>query len=955
MKNNFSKLITVVTGACILGGGLLTVSTTKNPIVQKESMRESQEEGEEARGYLNWMREKYADPATGEYNVEAIAASRKALVDFRANEKNLRAFPTMSWQERGPNDVGGRTRQLLIDKTNPNKLYVAAAGGGIFVSTNAGDTWAPHPQSDTLPSMQGSSIAQSISGDIYFATGEGYSDNGRPLLEGGSALPGDGIFRSLDGGVTFTQLATTRPSANSSSGWAYIKKVACHPTDNNIIYAGTSGGLKKSVNQGNTWTNAPGVLASATITDVEIVPNGNMVVGTTAGVYISVNGGTSFTNVWGTGNLSGGLSRSELAFAPSNPNHLYLVAINGSSSLKGIYQSLDFGTTWSVLKSGGGSFEPFSTPPPTPINQGFWGVCLAVNPAIEDELYVGGMTDLYRFTPAQDFQSVAYSNGSVSSGIQVHADMHDITYDVVNPNIMYVSCDGGVYKTNNASATNPGFIEKNDGMNTLQALMFDANAFDKIISGSQDNGTSYIGDVSNSALSSREVNGGDGGICALSDIFPEVAFGSVSYNSDLDRSISTYHTFGSFNNKSVYNRNIDGGYQYDAILSKWVNTAASPNGRPDDQEVPANDGIWSIPMDFKEKTNGGKNYTVMVIGTANNLWFSQEAADPSKSIPNWFNLGITASSGTALNSIFNGKRFSAVHISKDGTTIYAATGVRFSTNNRVWRISGLDLFNKAYSYDSTGVFYNNQGIVAEDLGVSISGFITSLASDETDGEDLIITTSNYGGITNYVRKISNAKTGLAPRVATSIVNNLPPMPINSAVYVPGFGKNRIVLGTESGIWGSDNAGSTWQELNKMDPDPKKWHPRVPVTKVLIQNLISAKGPVLFSGTHGRGMFSCSSMATLFPTKITDITKNGNSLLYPNPATNSTTIALASNKASQAFVQIINMSGAVVNSFTTSIESGDNKIEVNTSKLSKGGYIVSIVANGERMVNTLIKE
>jgi photosystem II stability/assembly factor-like uncharacterized protein len=953
MKTIFSKLIFTAAGACLLGGALLSVQTSKNPAVAKEQMREGKEEGAEAAGYLNWMRERYADPITGEYNIEAIAASRQSLANYRANAKNTRAFQQMDWVERGPNDVGGRMRDVLIDKTNPNKLYAVAAGGGLFVSTNAGDTWAVHPNTDTFSSLQGSSIAQSVSGTIYFATGEGYGNLGNnALIRGASALPGDGIFKSTDGGVSFKQLPTTRPATNSNSGWAYIKKVVCHPTLDSVVYAGTEGGLRKSVNAGLTWTSVAGL--SNSITDIEFTPNGNMIVGTVSGIFVSTNGGTSFTNKWNAASgLGGPTTRTELAIAPSNPDHVYLIAITPGSGLKAIYQSTDFGTSWITMKSGGGSFDPFATSPPNPIFQGFWGVCIAVHPTNENEFYVGGMTDLYRYTPANDFQSVAYSNGSVASGVSVHADMHGLTYDVNNPNILYIATDGGMYKSFNASAPNPGFTEKNDGMNTLQALMFDVNQYDKIISGAQDNGTSITGVIANSPLGSRQVGGGDGGICAFSRIFADVAFGSVSYNSDLDRSTSSYHTFASFNDKTVYNRNIDGGLQWDGTISKWVNTTTTANGRPDDQEVAANDPIWSMPMDLEEKidTATKKKYSVMVIGTYNNLWITQQASDPSISTPTWVNLGINTNSGTVVGSIFNGRRFSAVHISKDGKAVYAAS----STNGRIYRVSGLDLFKKKYEYDSTSVFWNNAGVVVEDLGVAFSGTITSLCTDETDGEDLIVTTSNYGTFANYVSKISMAKTGAVPRTAVSIVNNLPMMPVNSATYVPGYGKNRIILGTESGVWGSDNAGATWVELNNMGNDPKKWHPRVPVTKVICQELVSSAGPVLFSGTHGRGMWSSYSMATMFPTKVTDIVKDADFNLYPNPAANSINISMTSSSASKAFIQIIGLNGTVAYSFTTGISAGENKIPVSLQNLAQGGYIMSIVANGQRMVKTFIKQ
>jgi photosystem II stability/assembly factor-like uncharacterized protein len=957
MKMNFSKMIMVAASTVMLGGGLISTHVVENPIKKIEGAKEGAKEGQEALGYLNWMREKYTNPNTGTYDYDAIVASRESLNKFRANAKATRAFPTMDWVERGPNNVGGRTRAVLIDKNNSNKLYAATAGGGLFVSTNCGDTWNKHPQSDTFQSLQGSGLAQSVNGDIYFSTGEySYGGSGSPLIEGGSALPGDGIFKSSDGGATFVQLQKTRPTTSGTGAWAYITKVVCDPTNNDIVYAATTNGLKKSVDGGSNWTNMPTV-GTATISDFEIVPNGNMIVGTIAGVYVSTNGGTSFQSKWGGANGSGlpttPVGRMEVSYAPTNPNHIYLVAIKSSNyGLCGVYESVDFGATWTTIINGGGTFEPFGTPPPNQTFQGFWDVALATSPFNENEFYIGGMQDLYRYTPATQFKSIAYWQGSEALGQEIHSDMHHIVYDPAVQGRMFVSTDGGVYKSNNADAVTPMLAEKNDGLTCLQNIQCDANFFDKLISGSQDNGTTMMGFDANSKLHARKVYAGDGGICALSDIFSDVAFGSTSYRSDMARSVTNYPTYATFHNSdgsgiSIFDVNVDGGYTWNASLGAWL--GGSQDGRPDDQAQQG--AIWSMPMDFRENKNPSDTFSVMVIGTVNNMWFTQKVSDPTIPVPIWFNLANVKS--------MNNYRFTAVHISKDGTNIYGAT-----SGGRIIRVSGIDLFNKSYEYineSSLSRTWNKQGIVVEDLGVQYSATITSIATDQSSGELMVVTTSNYGGTSNYVTKIDSCKSGTLPRAAVSIVNNLPMMPVNSAVFVPATttgstGKNRIILGTESGVWGSDNGGNTWAELNNMGTDPTKWHPRVPVAKVIIQeDLYSHNGPIVYTGTHGRGMFCSYTMATAYPTSTKNITKSSTLNIYPNPAVDNIIAEMNASSAAQAFVQIVNMSGAVVNSFHYSVLTGINKININTSNLPKGAYFVSIIANGERMVNTIVKQ
>jgi hypothetical protein len=982
MNTKFSGLIITAGAALLLSAGLISNHQVKNPIITEEAKREAKEENQEITGYLNWMRERYADPVTKQYDMQAIADSRAALAKYRANDKTTRAFPQLSWTERGPNDVGGRTRALCIDKNDPNKLYAASAGGGIFISTNSGQSWAPHANSDTLSSMQGSWITQSVNGDVYFATGEGFQ-GGSALIEGGSALPGDGIFKSSDAGVTFKQLTSTKAGTNGTGVWAYITKVVCHPTDNNIIYAGTMSGLQKSTNGGTTWSVVAngGLNSGSRVMDIEITPSGNMIVGTTSGVYVSSDGGVTFSgNKWAANGLPlTSLGRTTVAYAPSNPNHLYLIGIKSANDWGtiGVFESTDFGSTWTTMINGGSAFEPFGTPPPNVTNQGFWGVTMAVSPTNENEFYLGGMQELYRYTPAQGFKPVAYWLGNAGLGASIHSDIHDVVYDPANSQRMFISTDGGVYRCLNASATQPIFAEKNNGMNTLQILACDASMYDKMICGAQDNGTSYIGgDEPNGPMASRQISGGDGGICGLSDIFSDVAFGSVSYNSDLRKSVSAYHTDQSMAGlaKNLFDRNVDGGYVKNPD-GTWSNSSTAQDGRPDDQVSP-NPAIWSMPMDFIENYDGADSLkitqkpnnpgkfdtafvkyktninTIMVIGTYNNIFFTQKAAEPNVPQPQWFPLKPKA--GSPFN--FNAKRFTAVHIAPDGKAIYAA-----SSANRIYRIRGLDLFHTDYKYKNTITdSFNNQDIVIEDMGVAYSSIITSITTDDSDGETMIVTTSNYGAVANYVTRIDSCRNGTLPRTINSIVGNLPPMPVNSAVFIPkgvssSTGKNMIILGTESGIWGSDVGGNTWAELNTMDANPDNWHPRVPTVKVIAQRMQNATGVAIFTGTHGRGMFSSKSLLTNWATATKDVIKTNQSLsIYPNPVADQATISFDIKIATNAIVQIIGINGSLISQKTYGVNNGENKITIQTANLARGGYIASVIVNGERLTKTFVK-
>src|SRR5258706_1938155 len=101
------------------------------------------------------------------------------------------------WQPLGPGNIGGRTRAFLIDSANPNIMYSAGVAGGVWKSTDAGDSW--HPIGDLLPSLAVSTLAMSPADHnvLYAGTGEGFFNY--------DAVRGAGIFKSSDGGVTWFQ------------------------------------------------------------------------------------------------------------------------------------------------------------------------------------------------------------------------------------------------------------------------------------------------------------------------------------------------------------------------------------------------------------------------------------------------------------------------------------------------------------------------------------------------------------------------------------------------------------------------------------------------------------------------------------------------------------------------------------------------------------------------------
>ena len=171
---------------------------------------------------------------------QALQGGQEALLPMAAGVSST------SWTWLGPGNIGGRVRSLVIDPTNTNVMFAGSVGGGIFKTTDGGASWAP--VDDFMANLAVSTIVMQpgLPSTMYAGTGEGFYNS--------DGIRGAGVFKSTDGGTTWSQLPST---ANSS--WFYVNKLAMSP-DGQVILAATRTGLYRSTDGGASWTQA---LASA--------------------------------------------------------------------------------------------------------------------------------------------------------------------------------------------------------------------------------------------------------------------------------------------------------------------------------------------------------------------------------------------------------------------------------------------------------------------------------------------------------------------------------------------------------------------------------------------------------------------------------------------------------------------------------------------------------------------
>src|SRR5690349_18061527 len=224
-----------------------------------------------------------------------------------------------TWQSLGPGNVGGRTRALLIDPSNPDTMYAAAVAGGIWKTTNGGTSWAP--LDDFLANIAVTCLAVDPSNPttIYAGTGEGFFN--------ADGVRGAGIFKSTDAGAHWTRLTSTI----SNSDFFFVNDIVVSPANGQHVYAATRSGVFRSLDGGNTWNQAiVSNVANGSNGAMDLVMRNDQAtdyiyaaVGTFARSHIFRN-----TDAGGSGSWVDVFSdpvggRTSLAIAPSNQNVIY--------------------------------------------------------------------------------------------------------------------------------------------------------------------------------------------------------------------------------------------------------------------------------------------------------------------------------------------------------------------------------------------------------------------------------------------------------------------------------------------------------------------------------------------------------------------------------------------------------------------------------------------------------
>lgn len=385
-------------------------------------------------------------------------------------------------RERGPSNIGGRTRAMMVDPRDDNHVFAGGVSGGLWESTDNGASWKPVNEGAANLSVTCITYSPFNPDIIYYGTGEATGNS--------AGISGTGVYKSTDGGKTWELL-----EASVIPALATIWDIKHSLTDSNTIYVGThNNSLYRSKDAGTSFQRI--FTASRSIQSIEVFNDSTIIFGAARdGIYSMKESDLSFTNLsLGMGVTFSGVNRIALTSCKAYPDVLFSLLTNSNgTALQGIYKSSNRGKSWQKMSD-----------PSTIIDysQAWYDLLLAVHPSDSNFVYSGGIKTGFSTDGGKTWRAAGYG----------HVDIHSLIWKA-NGTRFWVGSDGGIHES---PKSNPAgtVVSKNNGYNVTQ---FYAGHFfpqsEHTLGGTQDNNTLY---GVNGGNTSSSILGGDGAYCFVS-------------------------------------------------------------------------------------------------------------------------------------------------------------------------------------------------------------------------------------------------------------------------------------------------------------------------------------------------------------------------------------------------------------------------------------------------------
>ena len=883
---------------------------------KKLSRAERKSMGLPPNAYNEQMWELTMDPSTGRPMPERVFKLQQKLKESRENisAKGGAGDSDKPWVDRGPNNVGGRTRGIMFDPNdNTNKrVFAGGVSGGLWVNndiTNANSSWTLVSGIEANISVN-TIISDPINSNVfYIGSGESYTS--------GNAV-GRGVWKSSDGGVTWTNIfgGFSNTSGSFVDGIFYINDIVARDVGTSTeLFIAVSGafyspssspnqvtgldeqGVYKSIDNGVTWSKFTLLENDNTSpinpNDLEIDLNNNLWLTTTRNNF-NFNGGKIYKSTDGTSftliNTIPNARRTELEPSSKDPQKFWVaVDVGGQADL---YSTSNSFATITKLN------EPADADtgiPDTDYTRGQAFYDLPIEVDSNDNIYVGGI-DLFRSLNGGNSwtQISKWSNNNNLSSLNVpliHADHHAIVFRPGDDNQAVLGNDGGIYYSSDLL-----FITINT--NTVDSRNKDYNVTQF-----------YYGSIDRSETE-------------------EILYG------------------GTQDNGTIISQNSTAG------ANDFDNYFAFFSGDGSYSEIDQNGGLVGFGTDGE----------YMIVGS---VYANYYVASPS-----------TSSSGQAINNGYEitqsgnteGDFINSAELDHVGNILYANTSDRISNIDLI-RFSA---FTLSAATSTRRDFLSDIYLTASPTAFKVSPFTnTTLLLGTEEGKLIQVLTANpaarWSDISSndFVGSISDIEYGVTPldifvtfhnygvksvwytndggTTWQSIEGNLPDLPVKCILQNPLL-PSELIIGTELGVWRTEDftvANPVWsQAYNGM-------------SDVTVLDLdLRASDNTILATTHGRGMFT--SQFTANPASVDEVLAGKKTFsIYPTISNGNFTL-FAKNSLGKSKMNIFNLNGKQV--YTSNIDFNTNEKQEVSVNLNAGVYIVNLIdENNKQSSNKIIIE
>ena len=698
-------------------------------------------------------------------------------------------FGDLSARQIGPAVMSGRISDMENHPTDPMIIYAGSAGGGVWKSNDAGTTFYPifddHAQSIGAVELD----PNDPDNTIYVGTGEPWPRN--------SVSIGDGLYKSNDGGNNWKKIGLE----NSER----IANIIVNPENSNEIYVAVLGalwsdsnerGIYKSNDGGETWENILFLNNSTGCADLAMDPSNPKILyasmwefrrtawsfnsgGDNSALYKSTDGGENWSKIH-NGFPAGNLGRLAIGVSKSSPNTLYTVIESEKNEDKGLYKSTDGGENWEQKNNDFGiTVRPF------------YFSRIVVDPKDEDIVVKAGL-----------YGSISKDGGETFENLgNMHADIHDMVFDINNSDIMYVGTDGGVYRSWNKGVTME--IVENLPLSQFYHISVDNEEPYNIYGGLQDNGSWYGPSFASGGISAKHWNavGQGDGFRVLRHptkniIYSEMQGAENVWRYDVDNDLV----------KTIQPLPVDGYEEYRFN--------------------------WNTPIETSKNNSDRLYIGSQYIHRSNDTGNTWEIISPD----------LTTNDPTKQNQEDSGGLSMDNSGAENHTTIFTITESPLN-ENIIW--AGTDDGNIQVTKNGGKSWKNVIGNVS---GVPKNTWVYHIEASVHDENTAYAV---FDGHTSGDMKAYAYKTNDLGKTWTNIIPNDDVIGFTRNIQEDYENPNLLFLGTELGLYITINGGNRWSKFTKNVP---------PVAIHYIE--LQSQTNDLVMGTHGRGVIIIDDISPL---------------------------------------------------------------------------------------------